>query len=59
MPTLPVCDGAVPAKGKVEKVGAMTKGFFPHCKLNDFPEEPEKACISLEGFFCPCGMQNV
>ena len=50
MPTLPVCDGAVPAKGKVDKVGAMTKGFFPHCKLNDFPEEPEKACISLEGF---------
>ena len=50
MPTLPVCDGAVPAKGKVDKVGAMTKVFFPHCKLNDFPEEPEKACISLEGF---------
>ena len=50
MPTLPVCDGAVPAKGKVDKVGAMTKGFFPHCKLNDFPEELEKACISLEGF---------
>ena len=50
MSTLPLKDAKVPEKGKVERVGAMTKGFLPTCGLKDFPEEPEKACQSSPGF---------
>ena len=50
MSTLPLKDAKVPEKCKVERVGAMTKGFLPTCGLKDFPEEPEKACQNSPGF---------
>ena len=50
MSTLPLKDAKVPEKCKVERVGAMTKGFLPTCGLKDFPEELEKACQNSPGF---------
>ena len=50
MSALPLRNTKVPEKGKVERVGAMTKGFLPTCGLTDFPSEPEEACQNMPGF---------
>jgi len=46
-----VAHGNMPAKGtKVEKLVAMAKGFLPECKVQDFPPEPEMACMKMSCF---------
>ena len=46
-----VAHGNMPAKGtKVEKLIAMAKGFLPECKVQDFPPEPEMACMKMSCF---------
>lgn len=46
-----VAHGNMPAKGtKVAKLVAMAKGFLPECKVQDFPPEPEMACMKMSCF---------
>ena len=46
-----VAHGNMPAKGtKVAKLVAMAKGFLPECKVQDFPPEPEMACMKMPCF---------
>ncbi|CAL1161230.1 unnamed protein product [Cladocopium goreaui] len=43
-----VAHGNMPAKGtKVAKLVATAKGFLPECKVQDFPPEPEMACMKM------------
>ena len=46
-----VAHGNMPAKGtKVAKLVATAKGFLPECKVQDFPPEPEMACMKMSCF---------
>ena len=51
LPIDEVAHGNMPAKGtKVAKLVAMAKGFLPECKVQDFPPEPEMACMKISCF---------
>ena len=43
LPIDEVAHGNMPVKG--------TKGFLPECKVQDFPPEPEMACMKISCFF--------